>query len=190
MPWTRAFEDAWPIKHYVLGYLTRCRYQAKQLTVANNTMTRKSAQRRRDLSVTDPYPVLTEPTRRYNLRSVSAKNVGARNAKPRSALRSEVISLLLYTALYRQYLFSQNRSLHAVVRKFLATVTPSLEGFTLAFIEAGIVDDECILALAAMPDREKNTFIRETLRLNPFHMHTLRVALSRRLQAENTVVIL
>ncbi|KAL6306188.1 hypothetical protein BKA93DRAFT_775347 [Sparassis latifolia] len=68
------------------------------------------------------------------------------------------------------------------VTEFLRTVHPNLENLTRMFLQAGVVDAECVQALAEMPDSEKNAFLRETLELNPFQVHAVRVALAKRIR--------
>ncbi|EPS99714.1 hypothetical protein FOMPIDRAFT_129119 [Fomitopsis schrenkii] len=65
------------------------------------------------------------------------------------------------------------------VRTFLQSLQPSSEVLLLRFLKAGIVNGDCIVALAGMPDREKDKLLRDDLCLTAFQSRVVRVGLAK-----------
>ncbi|KAH9926872.1 uncharacterized protein B0H18DRAFT_1004291 [Fomitopsis serialis] len=65
-----------------------------------------------------------------------------------------------------------------VIRAFLQSLNPDLEDLTHKFIGAGIVNKTCLIALAGMPDWEKDKLLRDDLSLTAFQSRVVRVGLA------------
>ncbi|KAH9839962.1 uncharacterized protein C8Q71DRAFT_855264 [Rhodofomes roseus] len=64
------------------------------------------------------------------------------------------------------------------IRLFLQSLSPSLEDLTQSFIDRGLVNKKCLLALAEMPDLEKDRFLRDDVLLTAFQSRVVRVGLA------------
>jgi len=67
--------------------------------------------------------------------------------------------------------------------QFVRSICPQIPELEMRLLECGIVDGLCIQALAGLPYSEKDIFLKESLRLNPFQVHVVRAALGRRLES-------
>ena len=65
-----------------------------------------------------------------------------------------------------------------VIRAFLQSLNPDLEDLTHKFIGAGIVNKTCLIALAGMPDWEKDKLLRDDMSLTAFQSRVVRVGLA------------
>ncbi|KAH9839960.1 uncharacterized protein C8Q71DRAFT_745054 [Rhodofomes roseus] len=65
-----------------------------------------------------------------------------------------------------------------VVRTFLQSLSPNLEDLTPRFLSAGLVNRTCLLALAGMPDWEKDKLLRDDMSLTAFQSRVVRVGLA------------
>jgi len=65
-----------------------------------------------------------------------------------------------------------------VIRAFLQSLNPDLEDLTHKFIGAGLVNKACLVALAGMPDWEKDKLLRDDLALTAFQSRVVRVGLA------------
>ena len=66
----------------------------------------------------------------------------------------------------------------AFISDFLRGLQPSMEGLTPIFMSAGLVNETCLVALAKMPEWEKDKMLRDDMALNPFQMRVVRVGLA------------
>ncbi|EPT03055.1 hypothetical protein FOMPIDRAFT_1022639 [Fomitopsis schrenkii] len=74
---------------------------------------------------------------------------------------------------------SESEKCEGAVRTFLRSLQPSSEALLPRFLRAGIVNGDCIVALAGMPDREKDKLLRDDLCLTAFQSRTVRVGLAK-----------
>lgn len=65
------------------------------------------------------------------------------------------------------------------IRDFLQGLQPRMDDLTQKFMSAGVVDKTCLVALAGMPDWEKDQLLREDMSLKPFQMRVVRVGLAK-----------
>lgn len=65
------------------------------------------------------------------------------------------------------------------MRTFLQSLQPSSEVLLPRFLEAGIVNGDSIIALAGMPDWEKDKLLRDDMRLTAFQGRVVRVGLAK-----------
>lgn len=68
------------------------------------------------------------------------------------------------------------------IRDFLQGLQPRMDNLTQKFMSAGVVDKTCLVALAGMPDWEKDQLLREDMSLKPFRMRVVRVGLAKLLE--------
>ncbi|KZT64491.1 hypothetical protein DAEQUDRAFT_814948 [Daedalea quercina L-15889] len=64
------------------------------------------------------------------------------------------------------------------VRDFLQALPPGMGNLVARFINAGLVNRSCFIALAGMPDWEKDKLLRDDMSLTAFQMRAVRVGLA------------
>ncbi|KAH9951183.1 hypothetical protein B0H21DRAFT_719964 [Amylocystis lapponica] len=173
------YDGAWPIEFYLRMHLERTKYSHglhARKGQASPSLSRSISDRpRRHCYVGDYSKLQKNPNPLAPRRSqASAEETHHRveQSTPRTPRGSEAATVTRATP-------SQSPSGTSEVEEFLRSLRPSIEGLAQGFAAAGVVDAECLFALAAMPEAERYMLLKEDMCLSSFQVRIVRVALER-----------
>ncbi|KZT64486.1 hypothetical protein DAEQUDRAFT_732558 [Daedalea quercina L-15889] len=192
----RKYEDCWPIEAYMRQYLSRGKYN-------NNGSLKKGSAGARAVSIRggrpnqEREPEVERPHSRPGMRSrkgpdqrksevfspacaASGTISGntSRSCRQVSPPCMTAIPPATTTASKALPGTSPFKVCEETVRAFLRALEPSMEELTTQFIEAGLVNGQCLVAFAGMPRWEKEKFLRDDLALKSFQERVISLGLA------------
>ncbi|KAI0929721.1 hypothetical protein AcV7_005187 [Taiwanofungus camphoratus] len=173
-PWVDRYQNAWPIEAYMRSRLEHTKYEYRKCKRKKNT-TRKV-----DAAISNHHPCLrVENSSKKNSQPLTMQKTVSSIQKPIQSIASSEPTTLKVTG--KEGLLSANSASSGTrpVRMFLRSLNPNQEDLADNFIQAGVVDAECLKALAEMPEAEKVLFLKEAVKVNDFQVYVVKIGLAK-----------
>ncbi|EPT03054.1 hypothetical protein FOMPIDRAFT_1117173, partial [Fomitopsis schrenkii] len=176
VPWITRYEDCWPVKVYTRKWLDKTRWDNKHQRPFKDFAEQKAngtAKSELQVSRASRGRPRSQPQAGDRHRHSQEVPCAPSTSSPRSAsstIVNEYSAPAGKVAVFEPHM--------GFVRDFLRGLRPSMEDLTPEFVSAGLVNEMCLVALAEMPDWEKDKLLRDDMSLKPFQMRVVRVGLA------------
>ncbi|KAI0952026.1 hypothetical protein AcV7_007955 [Taiwanofungus camphoratus] len=195
------YVKSWPVKLYYIQFLKRSAFNRYKLRASSKATTHTSS------CLSGPVPIMhphmpqqasqAQVTMHENPHQDTASRADSRNVVPKStpitprdlrprAVASSSSSLPTQTAL--TVTTPTPRQTGDDFTAFMRTLEPDLAHLAPAFAYAGISSESRFRAMAAWPEAERATLLRQDMMLTPFDYHSARVAVANLLQGAGSTV--
>ncbi|KAH9933489.1 uncharacterized protein B0H18DRAFT_647088 [Fomitopsis serialis] len=196
-PFVTKFQDSWPVEAYVRRHLSRTKWlHTRKATSTNSVRSNRAVagvggdgnandapRRLRDTSTQSQVTISSSASATSTAPSASialsqsrprARVGPAPSASPAAVPAPSGVQVNAPPPPPKTSPFKLREE---TVRQFLRSLNPTLEDLTQRFISAGLVNKKCLVALAGMPDWEKDKLLRDDMCLTPFQSRVVRVGL-------------